>query len=366
LKTPTIPAQIFIFFCGTFLFLSPSSTQDLAQETSCGQQLDSAVYRGVIAKSNGGQMGTDKSCADGGTYGLQYQCVEYVKRFYSIAHGVDTSSWAVISAVDFFPKAGEFGLVPCRNGESKVPPAPDDILVFDRATGVPHGHVAIVTRVTNAEISIIEQNWSTTGTANLGLVCENGIYRINHRISLSGYCAVLGWLKLPQLGWQSFVEGNPGISGDGVFIHARPIFSDESGFQLSTPFPLGKLTDGFTVSVFLLFDPGDFHSLMLYFVVPTRSGSCAISFPGFGIGGDYALVAGRTFFNGVVGYFINFPQSTIQQLVSWVNNDRRGCNLTANDLFLGGMSLQRGYYQYITVLDATAILPGQSAVPTGN
>jgi len=171
---------------------------------------------------------------------------------------------------------------------------------------------------------------------------------------------------LQPTAWLSFVEGDPGIPGDGIFINARPIFPDESGFQLSTPFPLGTLTDGFTVTVFFPFDPGDLHSLMLYFVIPNRTGSCTITFPGIGFGGDLAPVSGQIFYNGVVGYFINFPQSTIQQVVNNANYVRPGCNLTVNDLFLGGISLQRGYYQYITVLDAAAILPGQNVVPTDN
>jgi hypothetical protein len=55
--------------------------------------------------------------------------------------------------------------------------------------------------------------------------------------------------------WLSFLEGNPGIPGDGVFVNAAGGLVS-SGFELATPIPLNQFTDGFTLSVF---PPPDFN-----------------------------------------------------------------------------------------------------------
>jgi surface antigen len=175
--------RIFTALCiGQFLFACLSN---VVAAPPCGTVL--ATYRGVAAKSNGEYQGKPKSCDVRGTYGLQYQCVEYVKRFYAQALSVDTSDWSA-DAVDFFARAKSFGLMSFPNEKSSSPPAPDDIIVFDNG-GL--GHVAIVLSVSGSVVTCIEQNWSSTGFAALQLNQQNGLYSIQPR----GPYQVLGWLR---------------------------------------------------------------------------------------------------------------------------------------------------------------------------
>jgi len=62
-----------------------------AQALPCGELL--STYRGVPVGSNGEFQGQEQSCTGRGPFGLQYQCLEYVRRFYSEALGVDTTQW---------------------------------------------------------------------------------------------------------------------------------------------------------------------------------------------------------------------------------------------------------------------------------
>ena len=156
----------------------------------CGTIL--ATYRDVPAISNGDDQATEESCASAGPYGLRYQCVEYVRRFYSQALHVDTSTWTYNGAA-FYTNAAKLGLVTYTNSQSPSPPTPDDIIVF-KAKRDPYGHVAIVTNVTGGSVTCIEQNWSKTGITTLELTQQNGLYSL---VRPGSAYVVLGWLRLP-------------------------------------------------------------------------------------------------------------------------------------------------------------------------
>jgi probable HAF family extracellular repeat protein len=151
-----------------------------------------AAYKGISALSNGVYQGTGDSCITSkGQYGWQYQCVEFIKRFYSLALGLNTAGWSG-DAVDYFGTAAAKGLTRYENGGT-VPPAPDDIIVF---SGKTYGHVAIITSVSGNQIQLIEQNWSPTGVASLSLLVAGGRYTMADRGS--SY-KVLGWMRKPGL-----------------------------------------------------------------------------------------------------------------------------------------------------------------------
>lgn len=169
-----------------------------AQTISCGQLL--TTYKSADARHNAGQV--DQSCAGRGKYGLQYQCVEYIRRLYDAPDTADASypnagrHWPRIDAINFFDpdKATVLGLSRFRNGSTGQPPVPDDVIVFEDVTGVnPHGHVAVITNVGTTFVDIIEQNFATTGTARLSLVHDatTELYRIADR----GSYRPLGWLR---------------------------------------------------------------------------------------------------------------------------------------------------------------------------
>ncbi|WP_348982286.1 CHAP domain-containing protein [Desulfosporosinus sp. FKB] len=111
---------------------------------------------------------------DGYYYGLKWQCVEFVKRFYyDVKHVKMPDGFG--NAKDFYnPSVSQGclneqrGLIQYRNG-GNMGPKPDDILVFTNGL---YGHVAIVTKVTGNSIEIIQQNEKVTRQA-LKLVIRN-------------------------------------------------------------------------------------------------------------------------------------------------------------------------------------------------
>lgn len=164
-----------------------------AAAPDCGQPLFSPSYKGVDALSNGTSMRTGESCAGRGTYGLQYQCVEYIRRFYSVAKQVDTSSWVNLNARDFYASGSSLGLTRFENGATTSAPQPDDIVVFEGPAGDIYGHVAIVSSVTTTSISIVEQNWGDTGQGRLALTMRaDGTY---YTAREGSKYTVLGWLR---------------------------------------------------------------------------------------------------------------------------------------------------------------------------
>jgi len=153
---------------------------------ACGTSL--AIYpplNGQNAFSNGQDQGTGCSCAGGASY----QCVEYVKRFYSNVLGVDTRGWSG-NADQYFATAPGKALIAFSNPNT-TPPSPNDILVFQGDT---YGHVSIVTEVTQTQVTVIEQNWSPNGTAILQITLAGGLYTVQPR----GKYKVLGWLRVPS------------------------------------------------------------------------------------------------------------------------------------------------------------------------
>ncbi|MDR3602276.1 MAG: CHAP domain-containing protein [Desulfosporosinus sp.] len=131
------------------------------EEHPPGKIVDS--YKRVPVYYNGPDYNKSKSenfSPDGYYFGLEWQCVEYVKRFYYVSkHHKMPDVFG--NAKDFYnplvPQGGmnsQRGLIQYRNGGNEKP-EPDDILVF---TNVPYGHVAIVTKVTRNSIEVIQQN----------------------------------------------------------------------------------------------------------------------------------------------------------------------------------------------------------------
>lgn len=158
-----------------------------------GDPLDS--LNGVVVYCNGGFSGNcGRNVVDGYNIGLKYQCVEFVKRYYferfrhrmpdSYGHAKDLFDTAVVDGA----MNARRGLRQFTNG-SAARPRPDDLLVLDGWRGNPYGHVAIISRVHDGEVEVVQQNTGRTrGTYDLDLV--DGHWRI-------GGARVLGWLRMP-------------------------------------------------------------------------------------------------------------------------------------------------------------------------
>lgn len=157
----------------------------------------------------------------------------------------------------------------------------------------------------------------------------------------------------------SFVTGNPGIPGDGIFVNTGGGPFGDVAFQLSTPISLGSFTDGFTCTVFvpanIVADPQTFNIQYNIFAI-NRSSQCTV---GAGTSGR-----GATVFNGVHGVFNNLQQSDIQTFVNILN--QAGCNVTANDLYIEALLLgvnSPAGFQFVRTLDAATLCSGQNNFP---
>lgn len=155
-------------------------------------------FQGVPVYYNGDidHVGGRHVSADGYNYGLKWQCVEFVKRYYAdhLGHRMPVVTG---NAKDIFdrtlPDASyneARALVQYANPSLKKPQV-DDILVFDGHLGNRYGHVAIITQVTDDAIEIIQQNAGpdTPTREWLPLHKEGKRYEVARK-------RVLGWLRV--------------------------------------------------------------------------------------------------------------------------------------------------------------------------
>ena len=173
--------------------LGVSAVKSASSET-VGSEI--ARYKGVPAYQNGSKVTQSHGrhyAKDGYYYGQKWQCVEYVKRFYfdGLGHRMP-SVWG--HARDFFdPEVAHGkinparGLVQYQNGQN-VAPKPDDLLVFRFGS---LGHVAIVTRVTNDSVEVIQQNVSGHPMSVYPLTNSGGMYTVGKSRKPAG------WLRVP-------------------------------------------------------------------------------------------------------------------------------------------------------------------------
>jgi surface antigen len=160
----------------------------------CGLPIAPA-FQGVAPLSNGIYQGSYPDCAVPDT-GNEYQCTEFVNRFYWQALHVDTSTWNG-AAIGYFPAAAERGLVALQNCATTVRPEPGDIVSFDPFSSDTLGHVAIVEAVTDTGVVLLEQNYSCSGTITLSLAQDptSGIWTVGTRPRGQ---AVQGWMRLKK------------------------------------------------------------------------------------------------------------------------------------------------------------------------
>ncbi|CAN5279679.1 CHAP domain-containing protein [soil metagenome] len=128
--------------------------------------------------------------ADGYYYGHQWQCVEFVKRYYYLHLGhTFPDGWG--HAKDFIDTTLRNGELNERRGLQqyyncgKMPIEPNDLLVYTQGK---YGHVAIVTEVGDDYVEIIQQNVFLTTRRRLRL-------RDGHNID-DGNNPPEGWLRL--------------------------------------------------------------------------------------------------------------------------------------------------------------------------
>lgn len=160
-----------------------------------GQKIDS--LNRVIVYYNGGvnHVKERNTTKDGYNIGLKYQCVEFVKRYYYeyLNHKMPDSYG---HAKSFFNKELKDGaLNEQRNliqytNQSNTKPKVNDLLIFGGTIYNRFGHVAIVSKVNDSTLEIIQQNPGPFGSSRASYKLE----KIGNKWEIMD-SQILGWLR---------------------------------------------------------------------------------------------------------------------------------------------------------------------------
>lgn len=145
-----------------------------------GEVIDS--FNDVKVYYNGGVSNAQERnlAADGYNLGMKYQCVEFIKRYYyqHLQHKMpDTYG----NAVDFYNKKLSDGSINAKrnlvqySNPSSTKPKEDDVIIFNKSLFNQYGHVAIICKVEDNFIEIIQQNPGPFGSSRekIALKYEN-------------------------------------------------------------------------------------------------------------------------------------------------------------------------------------------------
>lgn len=151
------------FICLVGLFFWNPRTEKVISPPKVGAKVDS--LDGVYVYYNGkiSHVKDRNVSKDGYNIGLRWQCVEFIKRYYYEAHNHKMPN-SYGHAKHFFANGLKDGQAnPDRNlrqftNPSKFKPRRGEIIIFDGNQWNPYGHVAIISKVENTQIEIIQQN----------------------------------------------------------------------------------------------------------------------------------------------------------------------------------------------------------------
>ncbi|MDF3028405.1 MAG: hypothetical protein K0S23_2712 [Fluviicola sp.] len=193
--------KIFLLFfiliaTGTVVLFLYRKNDQPSRTYEIGERLDSLNH--VIVYYNGGMGNVSgrNTAPDGYNIGLKYQCVEFVKRYY-YEHYKHKMPNAYGNAIDFFNKALEDGelnadrdLIQYTNPSRKKPQV-GDLIIMDATWTNEYGHVVIVSRVSDDEVEIIQQNAGNPDHPRdvYDLELNDGLWEIDHS-------RILGWLRM--------------------------------------------------------------------------------------------------------------------------------------------------------------------------
>jgi hypothetical protein len=149
------------------------------------------TFKDVPVKSNGDDTGSGE-----GTW----QCVEYVKRFYREAMGVNLD-YSIGSARNYYLKYDDSyysyiknsGLIRYADNSTTNSPKAGDIIVFDNTNGI--GHVAISRFSSDSAVDIVEQKGKIDGGI---IVSDAGVWKINKNAKYQYSDDFKGWELLDK------------------------------------------------------------------------------------------------------------------------------------------------------------------------
>lgn len=154
---------------------APLDGEDTASSTSalmpgCGAKL--AEVDGVWAYSNGEYTNTGVPCAGKTAVGAYaYQCVELAQRYMNVRFGI-APLWPVAAAAEMCSQQPA-GVTTHWIGSGYTPKR-GDLVVWGATSTNPWGHVAVVRRVVNGSIEIVEQNASIGGSQGVRTIPAGG------------------------------------------------------------------------------------------------------------------------------------------------------------------------------------------------
>jgi hypothetical protein len=341
-----------------------------------------------------------------GTDGLEYECVEFVRRFYRVVKGCNQNSpcntanwWG--NADSYFGSAGQFGLERHYNGADSDMPAPGDIVGYEDILNT-GGHVAVIKKIVPTTqpytwlVYVIEQNVIPFATTLPLLLTQNpstnfytltdsvpngtGVpfgYPVGWKSRIGVQYSIQGWMRVPTVTpvttWNSFLEGNPGVPGDGIVvapdIAANPLVPQ---FFLAQPVALNAA--GLTVTIFPAITVGTGAAALGIELSATGSSTaCQVAINtayslGFGNNGALAFgYGGIVTFNGVEGNAVTITSLGVQALVNAANIANPACHFSDSQLEISGIYLVNSSSSPPTFLkislDAMAIGLGFNAYP---
>ncbi|WP_238474646.1 CHAP domain-containing protein [Maribacter algarum] len=147
-------------------------------------------YNGGVGNVDGRQL-----TKDGYNLGLKYQCVEFVKRYYyeELNHKMPDSYG---NAKDFYNSEIKDGNINRQRNlnqftnPSNSRPKANDLVIYSGSILNRYGHVSIISKVTENEIEIVQQNPGPFADSRekYTLLNDDGKWRINND-------RILGWLR---------------------------------------------------------------------------------------------------------------------------------------------------------------------------
>lgn len=172
-----------------------SKKVNLNPSYTIGQKVDSLHGIYVYYNGNVGNINGREVSKDGYNLGLKYQCVEFVKRYYyeELNHKMPDSYG---HAKDFFNPTIKDGnlnkqrdLLQYTNSSSSKPKV-KDLIIYSGTILNKFGHVSIISKVTETDIEIIQQNPGPFGNSREVYKLKN----INGKWSIDND-RILGWLR---------------------------------------------------------------------------------------------------------------------------------------------------------------------------
>ncbi|OCG07581.1 amidase [Gilliamella sp. wkB178] len=169
--------------CGCYAFYQYIYPDWLVDKDKIGKVIDQ--FNGVNVYYNGstGNVSGRNVTPEGYNLGQKYQCVEFIKRYYyeRFNHKMPDSYG---HAKDYFDSSIADGQInPKRNllqftNGSPTKPQVEDIIVLGWSR---YGHVAIISKVSDNEIEIVQQNPgpNVSSRATYTLSFNNGLWKID-------------------------------------------------------------------------------------------------------------------------------------------------------------------------------------------